>query len=123
MKPEANGYPGGDRSPEDEERCVESFGTIEMISLDWESIKSNAAKRSLAKLFLKSMWGKLTEMKDRTQTKFTSEPKELYRFVATPGIEVTNLTFGSDDVVWVSWKHAPEEHVSTLHHTNEAIGV
>jgi len=55
------------------------------------------------------MWGKLTEKNGRTQTKAISEPKELYRFLAPPVVEVTNLAFDSDEVVWVSRKHAAEE--------------
>jgi len=76
----------------------------------------------LAKLCLNSMWGKLTERNDRTQSKVISEPKDLYKFLATLGIEVTNLTFPNDDVVWISWKHSAEEHVPNLRHTNEVIG-
>jgi len=45
------------------------------------------------------VWGKLTERKNRTQTKFISDPKELYGFLATPGIEVINLMFTNDEVV------------------------
>ena len=92
------------------------------IRLDRESIKSNAAKRGLAKLCLNSMWGKLPERSDRTQTRVITEPKDLYSFLATPGIEVTNLAFASDDVVWISWKHSAEERVPNLRHTNEFIG-
>ena len=55
------------------------------ISLDRESIKSNAAKRVLAKLCLNSMWGK--ERSDRTQTRVITEPKDLYSFLATPGMK------------------------------------
>jgi hypothetical protein len=51
-----------------------------------------------------------------------TEPKELYGFLATPGIEVTNLVFASDDVVWLSWKCGTEEDVPSLRHTNEVIG-
>ena len=51
-----------------------------------------------------------------------TEPKDLYSFLATPGIEVTNLAFASDDVVWISWKHAAEEHVQNFRHTTEVIG-
>ena len=76
-------------------------------------------KRGLAKLCLNSKWGKLKERKDRTQTKVISEPKELYSFLAMPGIEVTNLAFESDAVVRISWKHAAEQHVPNLRHTNE----
>ena len=44
-------------SPEDEELYVESFWKKEGIRLERESIKSNAAKRGLAKLCLNTMWG------------------------------------------------------------------
>ena len=55
--------------------------------------------------------GKLTERNDRMQTKVISEPKDLYSFLAKPGIEVTNMALANDEVVWISWKHAAEEHV------------
>ena len=86
------------------------------------SIKHNAAKRGLAKLCLNSMWGKLNERNNRPQTKLISDPKVLYRFLATPGIEVVHLVFANDEVVWVSWKFTAEERVPSLRHTNEEIG-
>jgi len=49
LKAEASGYTGWVRSPEDEERYVESFWKNEGIIENKESMKSNAAKRSLAK--------------------------------------------------------------------------
>jgi len=49
--------------------------------------------------------------------------QELYRFLATPGIEVTNLLFAGDEVVWVTWKYMEEvENMPVLRHTNEVIG-
>ena len=68
------------------------------------------------------MWGKLTERNDRTQTAVISKSKDLYSFLVTPGIEVTNLAFQSDDVFLISWKHKTEEHVPNLRHSNEVIG-
>jgi hypothetical protein len=76
----------------------------------------------VAKLSLNSIWGKLTERNKRTQTKLISDPKELYRFLATPGIEVINLVFANDEVVWVSWTFTAEERVLSLRHTNEVVG-
>jgi len=64
----------------------------------------------------------LTERNDRTKTKIITEPRELYGFLATPDIEVTNLVFASDDVVWLSWKHGAEEDMSSLRHTNGIMG-
>ena len=48
-----------------------------------------------------SMWGKLCEDPRKTQTILISDPQEMYRFLATPGIEVTNLLFSADNVVWL----------------------
>jgi len=121
LKAEASGYPGWVRSPEDEDRYVELFWQSEGIRLDRECIKFNAAKRGLAKLCLNSMWEKLTELNDRTMIKIITEPKELYGFLATPDIEVTNLIFASDDVFWLSWKRGSEEDVPTLRNTNGVI--
>ena len=61
LNAEAIGYPGLAHSPEDEDRNLESFNQIDGIRLDKEAIGYNAAKRALDKLYLKSMWGKLTE--------------------------------------------------------------
>jgi len=77
LKAKASGYPGWVRSPEHEELYFESFWKNEGIRLERESIKSNAAKRCLANLFHNSMWGKLTDRSDRTQSKDISEPKDL----------------------------------------------
>ena len=64
------------------------------------------------------MWGKLTKLNDRTRTKMISDPQELYRFLATPGIEVAALMFVSVDVGWASWRYIAEEKVRNLRHTD-----
>jgi len=98
---EASGYPGCVHSPDDEERHVESFWQSEAMRLEKVAIRYNAAKRGLANHCLNSIWGKLTERNDRNITRVTTEPKELYGFLSIPGIEVMNLVFASDDVVWI----------------------
>ena len=71
----------------------------EGILLDRNAIHPNAAKRALAKLCLNTTWGKLAEQNNHSKTELISEPQELYRFRATPGIEVVCLLFASDRVV------------------------
>jgi hypothetical protein len=39
-----------------------------------------------------------------------------------PGIEVQNMVFASDYVVWIAWRYSDEELVPSLRHTNEVIG-
>ena len=68
------------------------------------------------------MQGKLTEWNDRTHTNIITNPHELYIFLATPGVEVTNMAFASEDVVWLPWKITADERVRNLHHTNDVIG-
>ena len=67
--------------------------------------------------------GKKRLRNNRTQTNLISDPKELYRFLATPVFEVINLEFANDAFFWVSWKFTAEESVPILRHTCEVIGV
>ena len=101
MKSEVSGHTASVQSPADEERYIESFWKSEDVRLDRESIRSNAAKRGLAKHCLNCMWEKLIVRNDRTHTKIFTEPHKLYRFLVTPGVEVTNLATASDDVAWL----------------------
>jgi len=103
MKAEASGFPGWINTPEVEERYVEWFLASEGIWLDKEAIRYTDAKSGLAKLCLNSMWGKLTDWKNRPVTKIITESKVQCGFVATPGIEVKrNLVFGNDDIFCIS---------------------
>jgi hypothetical protein len=122
LKAEASGYPSWVRTPANEDRYIEEFRQSEGILLDRDSIRYNAAKRGLAKLCLNSMWGKFCEIPRRPQTQLISDPQELYRFLATTGIEVTTLLFAGDSVCWISWQHADETDVPILRHTNDVIG-
>jgi hypothetical protein len=122
LKEDANGFPSWVRFPEDEIRYIQSFYENEGNKLDKNANCKNAAKRALAKLCLNSFWGKFTERSNRTQSRKISDPNELYRFIATPGIEVTSMMFASDEVVWVSWRFSDEEKIPNLKHTNEVLG-
>jgi hypothetical protein len=48
--------------------------------------------------------------------------QELYRFLATPGIEVAALVFASDEVVCASWRYIADEKVPNVPLTKEVIG-
>jgi hypothetical protein len=67
--------------------------------------------------------GELIERNNRTKTSMISDHEEWYRFLSTPGIEVANLLFASDAVVWASWRYIEEDKIPSLRHTNEVMGV
>jgi hypothetical protein len=89
--------------------------------LDRDATRPNAAKRGLAKRCLNSLWGKLAERQNRTQTNLISDPHELYSFLATPGVEVMNLMFASDSFVRSSFRYTEEEQVPSLRHSNDVV--
>jgi hypothetical protein len=108
--------------PEDDDGYISEFKKSECILLEKENISFNPAKHGLAKLCLNSKWGKLTERNNRNRTKMITDQQELYRFHATPGVEVAALVFASDIVVCALWRHTADEKVHNLRHTNEVIG-
>ena len=122
LKAEASVYPSWVQSPADNDRYISEFAASKCIQLDKDAVGTNPVKRGLAKLCLNPMWGKLTERNDRNRTKMISSPQDLYRFLATPGIEVATLMFASDDVLWASWWYIAEEKVHNLRNSNEVIG-
>ena len=63
----------------------------------------------------------MAERQNRIQTKLISDPQEQYRFLATPGVEVVNLMFASESVVWASFRYKAEEQAPSLRHTNEVF--
>ena len=114
IKTETSGYPSRVLTPSDEDRYIEEFWQSEGIHLN-KSIGYNASKRGLAKLCLNSLWGKLCENPVRTQTQMISDPKELYRFLATPGMEVATLLFAGYSMCWVGGV-TPSQHTRQLSH-------
>jgi len=122
LKAESSGYLDWYRVPEDEGRYIANCFANEGVCLDKEAIRPNAEKRSLAKLFLNSIWGKQTDSYNRTNSKMISDPVELYRFLAIPGIEFAKLTNASDDVDLASWRFMTEEKILSLRHTKDFLG-
>jgi hypothetical protein len=107
LKAEASGYPTWVTTSADKDQYVAAFQESEGIILDKEMIRPNAAKRALSKLCLNSLWGKLTERNNRPKTQLITDPLELYRFLVTPGIEVINVVFASDEACWVCLAKSP----------------
>ena len=82
IKTEASGYPRWADTEEAKDRFIQQFAEIEDVHLDKESITSNPGLRSVAKLYLNSLWGKFCENKDdRVQQEFCSDPAEFFKVI------------------------------------------
>ena len=64
----------------------------------------------------------MTEKNHRSKTELISDSQELYRFLATPGMDVVNLLYASHRVVLGAWNYADEERIPNLRHTNDVFG-
>jgi len=65
LKQESSGYPSWVQSEENQDKYIEDYLRAEGIALDKASISKNAGQRTLAKLKLNSMWGKLAQNQKR----------------------------------------------------------
>ena len=65
LKQESSGYPSWVQSEEKKDQYIEDYRRAEGIALDKASISKNAGQRTLAKLKLNSMWGKLAQNQKR----------------------------------------------------------
>lgn len=65
--------------------------------------------RGQDELCLISFCGNLTESNNSPKIKLIADPQELFRFLGTFGIELTNLLFTDDDVMFVTLKYVVEE--------------
>jgi len=81
LKQESSGFPSWVQSEDDKDRYIEDYRRSEGIALDKASISKNSGQRTLAKLKLKSMWGKLAQNQNKTQTTIVDSEKEFYELL------------------------------------------
>lgn len=105
IKQEASGWPNGDDTDEGEKRFyIERILETDGIQLESEKIQKNPAYRSLGKLFLNSLWGKLAQRENAKQTDVIRDAYELYNLLYSPLIDVSDVFFPNMNTAWVSWQ-------------------
>ncbi len=67
LKQQSEGFPPG-TGEEEKLQYIQEFEEIEGILLNYEDIMKNMAKRSIAKLMLNSLWGKLAQRPNLPKT-------------------------------------------------------
>ncbi|KAK3107525.1 hypothetical protein FSP39_016671 [Pinctada imbricata] len=91
-------------------RYIELYFENEGIRLDWDLVKKNPCLRSLAKLCLNSLWGKLGQRGNlpRSTFFFKDQLDDFYQLLTDATKEVRNLNIMGDDAVHVSYKDTSE---------------
>lgn len=104
IKTEATGYPSWCVNEGDKDKFIEDFHEREGIKLDKSSISKNPGLRSLAKLMLNSLWGKLGQRDDKTQKTIVSTQQQLLNIITNPSYEVESFYELTQDSLLVAYK-------------------
>lgn len=91
IKQEASGWPAKCNTPEQRLDYITSYEELEGIKLDVEKIEVNPTYRSLAKLCANSLWCKLCQREDNSQTSIITSPHILYQMFISPAVTVSDL--------------------------------
>ena len=73
------------------------------LDIDIDKFKYNAGLRSISKLCLNSLWGKFGQRSNMSQTKYVTEPTEVYELLMNDIVENLNIQFVNDDMVQMTY--------------------
>lgn len=108
IKTEASGFPQHCTTPREKKKFIRDFKSYEGITLDNDKILKNAGYRSLAKLLLNSLWGRLGMRQDKVKKVFVKSANHLLHLMTNPSLEVNSFVGLSDDSLLVSYKYRNE---------------
>ena len=108
LKAEASGWPVGVESEEDKENYLEEFKHREGIELEAERIQVNSGLRSISKLMLNTLWGKLAQRPNMPQTKIVKKYKDLFELFGNPKIETLAEELIHDSII-ISYRYIDDE--------------
>lgn len=106
----ASGYPADCNTEEERDRYVEKLSREEGIELRKEDIEDNPGKRSVSKLCLNSLWGKLAQRENQKTTEIVTEPERFFELLANPEVEVSSWLPVNDEVLYVGWTYRREAY-------------
>ena len=69
------------------------------LDIDIKKFEFNAGLRSIAKLYLNSLWGKFGQRSNMSQTKYVTEVFEFYEILLDDKLDNKNFQFINDDMV------------------------
>ena len=110
IKMENSGLPPGCNTDLDLNSYIKDYYKNEGIVLNKENIQTNSARRSVAKMMLVSLFGKLAQKCHRKNTKFvTSEnPSELIDLLSDPKIEIKDFNIVSSEIISIEYTDIKE---------------
>jgi hypothetical protein len=113
IKQQASGYPDWVKSEGDKNKYINQYLDREGIQLEKDKINVNSGLKALSKLLLNSQWGRYAMNTNRTQTKFITNPADLYKYFLDKQYIVKDVLFPTDDVAMLFYEDDKEMHTSS----------
>ena len=104
----ASGYPPECVTDQDKTPDVRKVEVTEGIKLDEDSISYNAGLRSVPKLCLNSLWGKLAQCENMTTTEVLRKPERLTKLLTNSEVNVNGILPVNDETLYVNWCYKAE---------------
>jgi len=105
---------------EEQEQFIKECREEYNILIEREKMNPNPAKRTTSKFNLNSLWGKLGQRSDLTQTTITDSPAILRRLLDDPRTEVTDIELLNDEVVMIT-HGTKKDFIESHKHSNIAM--
>lgn len=108
IKTEASGYPSWCNSADTRKQYIKDYYDHEGIQLEESKIAKNEGYRSLAKLLLNSLWGRLGMRQDKEKKVFVKHKNHLLNLMTNPSLEINSFSELSQDALLVTYKMREE---------------
>jgi hypothetical protein len=120
QKQQASDWPTWCVTDEDKQQYISDYEKHEGITLEPDQIEKNEGLRSLAKLMLNSMWGKMGQNPNKSKMTYVSDPVEYVKMMTDDSLEITDLIFVNDEHIALRWNQK-SEFVESLPNTNVVL--
>jgi len=104
LKTEASGWPDDVITDMQKDAYIRDFYQHEGILLEKEKIIKNPGLRSLAKLCLNSLWGRLGMKENKGKTEYVTEPERFNELMLSGMYKVNSFDLFSDEIMAVQYK-------------------
>lgn len=109
LKGEASGFPNYCQTDEEKKRYIVDFYHLNDVVLRFECVQNNSTKRSLAKLMLNSLYGKLIQQENRSYTAILRDPSDLTFYLNSDHYEIVDFYCINDNYAVLSWRYKTDE--------------
>ena len=113
LKEQSSGFPSWVETEADKDTYIRDFYDRQGVKLDKSKVEKNPALRFIAKSYLNSLWGKMSQGVNKPKTRYIKTMADYCKIVNDPTLTVTDFHIFNNEVVVVETKAAADYPVET----------